>query len=130
MNSRKIITNERNYRASRPRRRKFSGNQFANVPSTEEEEVQSDAGPSASAKKLKATEADIITNLSFCYCIIEFVSVFSAIADIAICRKCKQKFAFGQSGERGVGFIIKYQQNASAKLFSLTRDHLFTMVMK
>lgn len=97
---------ESNYRSSRPRRWRYSGNQFTNIQNAEEEEVPGDAGVSAPAKKLKASVSDIVVNLSFCYRIIEFVSVFSAISDIVICRRCKQKLSFGQSGERGLGFKI------------------------
>ena len=59
-----------------------------------------------SAKKLKGSVADVVVNLSFCYRIIEFVSVFSAIADIVVCKSCKQKLSFGESGDRGLGFKI------------------------
>jgi len=104
--SRKVSVSEPYYRSSRPRRRRYSGNQFTDIQNAEEEEVPSDAGASASAKKLKASVSDIVVNLSFCYRIIEFVSVFSAISDIAVCRRCKQKLSFGQSGERGLGFKI------------------------
>jgi len=47
-------------------------------------------------KKLKASSTDVIVNLSFCYRIIEFVSVFTAISDLAVCRKCKLDLSFGQ----------------------------------
>jgi len=104
--SRKVNESKPNYRSSRPRCRRYSDNQFTNIQNAEEEKVPSNAGANTSAKKLKASVSDIVVNLSFYYQIIEFVSVFSAISDIAICRRCKQKLSFGQLGERGLGFKI------------------------
>lgn len=70
------------------------------------EEEPSGDGANASAKKLKASVADVIVNLSLCYRIIEFLSVFSALVDLLVCRMCKQTVSFRQSGERGLGFKI------------------------
>lgn len=105
--SRKVSESELNYRSNRPRRRKFCGNQFTASGNTEEAEVKlNETGASTSAKKFKTSVSDVVVNLSFCYKIIEFVSVFSAIADIAICKMCKQKLSFGQTDDRGLGFKI------------------------
>ncbi|XP_032675520.1 uncharacterized protein LOC116846148 [Odontomachus brunneus] len=59
----------------------------------------------ASARKIKATAADVIINFAH-YRIIEFLSMFSAISDISVCRKCKQKQIFGEVDNRGLGFKI------------------------
>ncbi|KYQ49219.1 hypothetical protein ALC60_11725 [Trachymyrmex zeteki] len=61
---------------------------------------------SSSAKKMKATSADIIINVTHCYRIIEFISVFAAISDISVCKTCKRKQTFGETGSRGLGFKI------------------------
>jgi len=100
--SRKINKSEPNYRLSRSRRRRPPSQ---HIPDTQEEEP-SDAKVSTSAKKMKASVSDVIVNLNFCYRIIEFISVFSAISDIAVCRKCNHNLSFGQSGDRGLGFKI------------------------
>ncbi|KAG8231176.1 hypothetical protein J437_LFUL007936 [Ladona fulva] len=76
----------------------------AGVERTEEDSAE--IRPRASGKKLKVSVSDVANNSNFCYRIIEFVSVFSAISNIAICRWCKEKLSFGQSGERGLGFKI------------------------
>lgn len=55
---------------------------------------------------MKASTSDVIVNLNVYYRVIEFFSVFSAISDIAVCRKCKKDLSFGQSGDRGLGFKI------------------------
>jgi len=104
--SRKIPTDDPNYRASRPRRRKYEGNQFSSVPDMDVDEESNDETTSASAKKLKKSADDIIVNQNFCYRIIGFISVFSALADILVCRQCKQKVSFAESGQKGLGFKI------------------------
>jgi len=104
--SRKIPQDNPNYRPGRPRRRRYEGNQFSSIPDTETVEESNDETTSVSAKKLKKSPDDIIINPSFCYRIIEFVSVFSALADILVCKRCKQKVSFGESGEKGLGFKI------------------------
>jgi len=104
--SRKIPQDNLNYRPDRPRRRRYEGNQFSSIPDTETVEESNDETTSVSAKELKKSPDDIIINPSFCYRIIEFVSVFSALADILVCKRCKQKVSFGESGEKGLGFKI------------------------
>lgn len=110
--SRKINKNEPNYRPSRPRRRRPP----RNIPAGDKENVYDDAEESISAKKLKVSSTDVIVNLSFCYRIIEFVSVFAAISDLAVCRKCKRDLSFGQSGDRGLGFKIVMRCKCSTTL--------------
>jgi len=62
-------------RALKSRKRKFHGNRFT---STKKE--QSDA--SISAQKLSnASNENIIVNPLHCYCIVEFLTVFNAIAN-------------------------------------------------
>lgn len=104
--SRKVPKDNLNYRPARPRRRKYEGNQFSCVEDINTVEESNDEEASASAKKLKKSLDDIIINPSFCYRIIEFISVFSALADILVCSKCKQKVSFGESGEKGLGFKL------------------------
>lgn len=58
-------------------------------------------------KKLSsANTEDIIINQLHGYRIIEFLTVFHAIADIVICGLCKEKIKFVESGHRGLGFKI------------------------
>lgn len=54
----------------------------------------------------KATLADIIINFTHCYRIIEFISVFTTISDISVCKICKRKQTFRETGSRGLGFKI------------------------
>ncbi|XP_071577515.1 uncharacterized protein [Temnothorax nylanderi] len=112
---RKVTKDEPNYRPNQPRRRRYHGNQFSNVPNVEVDEEMSEE-TSASAKKLKASAEDVIVNPSMCYRIIEFISVFSALADLLVCKVCKQKVKFGQSGERGLGFKISVQCRCGTSL--------------
>ncbi|KYN01374.1 hypothetical protein ALC62_07834 [Cyphomyrmex costatus] len=93
-----------NDRASKPRKRKFHGNQFKVKKSEEEEE---DNSSSSSTKKLSTASSDDITiNPLHYYRIIEFLSVFGALSNILICRSCRQKVNFQESTNRGLGFKI------------------------
>lgn len=90
-------------RSGRPRKRKFHGNQFLNVSSSDDGE----ANTSRSEQKLSsATTEDVIVHPSHCYRIIEFVSVFLAISQLVICNSCKQRITFAESSHRGLGFKI------------------------
>lgn len=92
-------------RTAEPRKRKFHGNRFTSVSSDD-----GDLHTSRSEQKLKAASSDdIIIHSSHCYRIIEFISVFLALSEIAICRSCKQKLKFAESGHRGLGFKIVVQ---------------------
>ena len=88
-------------RAAKPRKRKFHGNRFSHDKGDEELNM------STSTKKLStASSADVIVNPLHCYRIIKFLTVFGAIADILICKSCKQSVKFEESGHRGLGFKI------------------------
>jgi len=41
-----------------------------------------------------------------CYRIIQFVSVFTVLSDLLICRECKQNVTFSEANYRGLGFKI------------------------
>jgi len=87
-------------RTVRPKKRKFHGNQHSN---------KSDEAPAESATARKLTTADhedVPVNLSHFYRVIEFISVFTAIQEIVICRTCKRGMKFEESGNRGLGFKI------------------------
>lgn len=95
------IKRENTYRRSRPRKRNFSGNQFIDSNNNDT------AGTSASARKLNSASAnDIVVTPTHYYRIIEFVTVFGGIAEMLICRQCKQNVTFEESGHRGLGFKI------------------------
>lgn len=86
---------------SRPRKRHFHGNQHTKK---EEEEI---AGQSASAKKLSTGRSDhIVANSQHSYRLIEFFTVFSALANVVICCKCKDTIQFEEDGMRGLGFKL------------------------
>lgn len=64
-----------------------------------------DAIRSASEKKLcSVSNDDIVYNLQHFYRIVEFVTVFGALTDLLICRKCKGNVKFEETGVRGFGF--------------------------
>lgn len=104
--SRKVQGDNPNYRPNRPRRRKVPQKFNPMSAETESEEASGGEGMSSSAKKMKATSADIIINFTHCYRIIEFISVFAAISDISVCKTCKRKQTFGETGSRGLGFKV------------------------
>lgn len=87
-------------RSSRTRKRRFQGNQFCgkeNIP----------VGESSSARKLStASSEDIVFSPMQYYRIVEFMTVFGAISNMVICKDCKQKTSFNESGHRGLGFKI------------------------
>jgi len=99
MSSYPKICKEDTYRPSRPRKRKFQGNQFTNKSGEA-------LGESTSAQKLAAGVEDVPVKLTHFYRIIEFVSVFSAIQDIVQCKTCRRSMTFDESGSRGLGFKI------------------------
>lgn len=84
---------------SRNKKRKQSFN-----PKTAETD---DGGASTSAKKLKnQDEYHVPKSAAVDYRIINFVTVFSAIASLVKCEKCNSKISFGIVSERGLGFKI------------------------
>jgi len=85
-------------RIAKPRKRKFHGNRFTQQDDTSEQ--------STSARKLSASSEDIIINPLHYYRIIEFLTVFTTLAEFLICRVCKQNIKFEESGHRGLGFKL------------------------
>lgn len=87
-------------RISKPPKRRFHGNQHSKNESD-------NLDKSISAKKLRTASTDnIIVNPLHCYRIIEFLTVFGALAEIVICKVCKRNVKFGECGHRGLGFKI------------------------
>lgn len=88
------------YRHSRPRKKVFKRNQFSDKSNDK-------LGESATAKKLHtASSTDFIVDPTHYYRIIEFLTVFSAISNIVICKDCKQDMKFEETGIRGLGFKV------------------------
>lgn len=85
-------------RAAKPRKRQFYGKK-----KQDDKNIQQ----SASAKKIRSTNSeDIIYNPLHYYKIVEFLSVFGALAELLICRQCKRDIRFEESGNRGLGFKL------------------------
>lgn len=60
-----------------------------------------------SAKKLSANNSDDIeVNPSVGYRMIDFLTVFTAISQVVVCKKCKSDVEFTGTGMRGLGFKI------------------------
>lgn len=98
-------------RRGRPRKRSFHGNQHTRSASSVSEE-----DGSASAKKLSsATSDNIIVNPLHCYRLIEFFTVFTTLSEILICRQCKQKVNFLETGKRGLGFKLVVNCHCGSK---------------
>ena len=71
---------------------------------------------STSAQKLKKKRcAGVPINPNFAYCILEFVSVFTAISNIVICKDCRETIRFSQSCRSGAGFTIVMRCKCSEK---------------
>ena len=86
-------------RRSSSRKRTFCGNRHTVEQST--------ASTSATAEKLARKDDDeIIINNTHGYRIIEFVSVFTAISNIVICKNCKSNVKFDEASPAGLGFKI------------------------
>jgi len=71
-------------------------------------EAPDDSNVSTSARKLKQSEDlyDMEVDPTFGYRIIDFIAVFTAISNIVVCKECKSKVKFTESGKRGLGFKI------------------------
>lgn len=82
---------------SSSRKRKFSGDQFSLEQETE--------FTTTTASKI-LNETDIFINSDRGYCIVSFLSVFTALAQIIVCKKCKKDIKFGETGHQGLGFKI------------------------
>lgn len=63
---------------------------------------------STSSKKLKSSESqyDREVNDNFSYRLIEFISVFSALSQLVVCKQCKEEVRFSEASRRGLGFKI------------------------
>jgi len=95
----KVSPENRSYRPSRPRKKHFRGNQF----SDESDQI----GPNTSKKKLLTASSETLPVVQIhCYRIIQFVSVFTVLSDLLICRECKQNVTFSEANYRGLGFKI------------------------
>lgn len=89
-------------RACRPRKRRFSGNQY-----TVEEET---SFTSASAAKLQSSQdEEVLINNNYGYCILEFFSVFTTLSSLILCSTCKKDIKFSRTASRGLGFKIAMQ---------------------
>ncbi|KAK0163795.1 hypothetical protein PV328_002489 [Microctonus aethiopoides] len=92
------------YRSSRPRKRSFHGNQFTNSKSSKCDDENDE---SINAEKLSNTTSEnVIVNPLHSYRIIEFITIFTALSDILICRSCHQDVKFAETGIRGLGFKL------------------------
>jgi len=87
-----------NTHPSRAKKRKFHGNRHSIEQDTQ--------FTSASAKKIGRFDVEVPVASNFGYCIIEFVSVFSALSASVICKDCKSEVTFSKSSLRGLGFNI------------------------
>ena len=95
----KEVRKNRTIYKSRNKKRKQSFN-----PKTAETD---DGGATTSARKLKSQdEYHVPKTNTVDYRIINFVTVFSAIASLVKCAKCNSKISFGIVSERGLGFKI------------------------
>ncbi|XP_074113794.1 uncharacterized protein LOC141536903 [Cotesia typhae] len=81
------------------KKRKFTGNRFTFEQST--------ANTSTSAEKLlQNNDNNVVIDPSHGYCILQFLSVFSAISNLVVCKTCQKKVTFNQASSRGLGFKI------------------------
>jgi len=62
---------------------------------------------SSNARKLNSVSSkDVPWNCLHAYRLIEFFTVFTALPDIVICGRCKQKIKFEEAGNRGLSFKL------------------------
>lgn len=62
---------------------------------------------SISAQKLSQTkDFTISSDPLVSYCVISFLSIFSTLSDILVCKKCKGDIKFSKSSEQGLGFHL------------------------
>lgn len=126
--SRKTIKNKPNYRPNRPRCGKQPSKESNLQEEEEEYELFNDEETSSSAGKMKTSNADITVNLSFCYHIIEFVSVFAAISDIADAGSVN--IIYSSDSREIEDWDLKYSSSASAVLCSSILGHSLVTVLK
>lgn len=65
-------------------------------------------GVSTSAKKLKICEGDYDIHIekSFGYRFVNFITVFSVISELVVCKKCGSNIKFHEASNRDLGFKI------------------------
>ena len=103
MSGKKVYVGKKGTKKSYPTRHrskteKRSSNRF---------EIESNsAGVSASAKKLKLSDKDFDVNNQFGYRIINFLAVFSVIAQHVKCKRCDADITFRERSPRGLGLKI------------------------
>lgn len=63
---------------------------------------------SASAKKLRMSKGQyhVNVNQAFGYRLIEFLSVFSALSELVVCKQCGSDLKFQETSVRGLGFKL------------------------
>ncbi|XP_043257881.1 uncharacterized protein LOC122400460 [Colletes gigas] len=89
-------------RASKRRKRSFSGNQF-----TKKSDKSEEGSTSASSKKISASNvSDIPWNPLHHYRIIEWYTVFATFSQMVLCRECKQTLTFEEGAHRSLGFKL------------------------
>lgn len=88
-------------RPDRQKKRGFRGNQY-----TVEEDTSFTNAPAA---KLRMRDEKVIVGNNYCYCILEFFSVFTTLASLVLCATCKQEIKFSRTAARGLGFKIALQ---------------------
>lgn len=73
-----------------------------------EMETPDDANVSTSARKLKDSgdDYDIEVDNTISYCMLNFITVFTAISNAVVCKVCKSNVTFTESAKRGLGFKI------------------------
>lgn len=97
--------------AERHTKRQFKGNRYT---------VEQDTSfTSTSAEKLQnRRDMDVAISKEFGYCILNFFSVFSAIASSVICKICKKNIKFYQTANRSLGFKIVMQCKCGEQLIN------------
>lgn len=92
------------YRVAEPKKRKFHGHRKNSSLDSSSDLYSSSS--SASGKKLATTDHDVSFSSGLAYRIIEFYTVFNVLADILVCKSCKQKIRFEETAARGLGFKL------------------------
>jgi len=90
------------------KKRQFRGNRYSSENETE--------FASTSAKKLReSTDCDVQVDVLQSYCIISFLSIFSKLTEILVCKKCKKEVRFGKTREMGLGFRLIVECSCSTE---------------
>ena len=115
-----------------PQKRSFHGNRYTSEIDTDNEYA------STSAKKLKDSgDEEFRTSKEYGYSILNFVSVFSAISVLLMCKKYKKDVTFTKASPRGLGFTIAVECSCGVtyinscplidKAFEINRRIVFAM---